>query len=156
MFGGSGRYTKIQCRESNSIVYCYYIHYICSCCFCREAGFTNIAQRLIEVQYELTDRLTYYLCGRRPGYCLFLFLFRLAWLMLSYTFTIFVYLVLIDSYSFHCPDHQNGVHYLIPTMADRSGSLISLASFVVEYKNYTLYQYFIAAIELTYRMLSID
>ncbi|KAK2562229.1 ARF GTPase-activating protein GIT2 [Acropora cervicornis] len=46
-----------------------------------EAGFTNIAQRLIEVQYELTDRLTYYLCGRRP-------------------------------------DHQNGVHYLIPTMAD--------------------------------------
>lgn len=46
-----------------------------------EAGFTNIAQRLIEVQYELTDRLTYYLCGRRP-------------------------------------DHQSGVHYLIPTMAD--------------------------------------
>lgn len=46
-----------------------------------EAGFSNIAQRLIEVQFELTDRLTYYLCGRRP-------------------------------------DHQNGVHYLIPTMAD--------------------------------------
>jgi len=46
-----------------------------------EAGFPNIAQRLIEVQFELTDRLTYYLCGRRP-------------------------------------DHQNGVHYLIPTMAD--------------------------------------
>ena len=71
MCGGSVRYTKIQCRECNSIiVYCYYIHYICSCCFCREAGFTNIAQRLIEVQYELTDRLTYYLCGRRPGYLL--------------------------------------------------------------------------------------
>lgn len=46
-----------------------------------EAGFPNIAQRLIEVQFELTDRLTYYLCGRPP-------------------------------------DHQNGVHYLIPTMAD--------------------------------------
>ena len=38
-----------------------------ACLFFREAGFTNIAQRLIEVQFELTDRLTYYLCGRRPG-----------------------------------------------------------------------------------------
>lgn len=49
--------------------------------YAMEAGYSNIAHRLIEVQFELTDRLTYYLCGRRP-------------------------------------DHQNGVHYLIPTMAD--------------------------------------
>ena len=41
------------------------------CYFCRDAGYTNIAQRLIEVQFELTDRLTYYLCGRRPGKCSF-------------------------------------------------------------------------------------
>lgn len=34
---------------------------------CREAGHHELADRLVEVQYELTDRLAFYLCGRRPG-----------------------------------------------------------------------------------------
>lgn len=36
-------------------------------CLCREAGHHELADRLVEVQYELTDRLAFYLCGRRPG-----------------------------------------------------------------------------------------
>lgn len=34
---------------------------------CRQAGHQELAERLVEIQYELTDRLTFYLCGRRPG-----------------------------------------------------------------------------------------
>lgn len=34
---------------------------------CRQAGHQDLAERLVEIQYELTDRLTFYLCGRRPG-----------------------------------------------------------------------------------------
>lgn len=34
---------------------------------CRQAGHHELAERLVEIQYELTDRLTFYLCGRRPG-----------------------------------------------------------------------------------------
>lgn len=34
---------------------------------CREAGHHELADRLVEVQYELTDRLAFYLCGRKPG-----------------------------------------------------------------------------------------
>lgn len=33
----------------------------------RQAGHHELAERLVEIQYELTDRLTFYLCGRRPG-----------------------------------------------------------------------------------------
>lgn len=33
----------------------------------RQAGHQELAERLVEIQYELTDRLTFYLCGRRPG-----------------------------------------------------------------------------------------
>lgn len=33
----------------------------------RQAGHQELAVRLVEIQYELTDRLTFYLCGRRPG-----------------------------------------------------------------------------------------
>lgn len=36
-------------------------------CLCREAGHHELADRLVEIQYELTDRLAFYLCGRRPG-----------------------------------------------------------------------------------------
>jgi len=35
--------------------------------FSREAGHRDLAQRLFEMQYELTDRLGFYLCGRKPG-----------------------------------------------------------------------------------------
>ena len=33
-----------------------------------ENGHTEISYRLIELMYELTDRLTFYLCGRRPDH----------------------------------------------------------------------------------------
>lgn len=35
----------------------------------RQAGQVELAERLVECQYELTDRLAFYLCGRRPGKC---------------------------------------------------------------------------------------
>uniref|UniRef100_A0A8C5FRE0 GIT ArfGAP 2 n=1 Tax=Gadus morhua TaxID=8049 RepID=A0A8C5FRE0_GADMO len=35
--------------------------------YARQAGHQELADRLVEIQYELTDRLTFYLCGRRPG-----------------------------------------------------------------------------------------
>ncbi|XP_068594944.1 ARF GTPase-activating protein GIT2a isoform X2 [Brachionichthys hirsutus] len=34
----------------------------------REAGHHDLADRLVEVQFELTDRLAFYLCGRRPDH----------------------------------------------------------------------------------------
>ncbi|XP_029300280.1 ARF GTPase-activating protein GIT2b isoform X2 [Cottoperca gobio] len=34
----------------------------------RQAGHQELAERLVEIQYELTDRLTFYLCGRRPDH----------------------------------------------------------------------------------------
>ncbi|XP_034727556.1 ARF GTPase-activating protein GIT2a isoform X11 [Etheostoma cragini] len=34
----------------------------------REAGHHNLADRLVEIQYELTDRLAFYLCGRKPDH----------------------------------------------------------------------------------------
>ena len=33
----------------------------------RLEGHEEIADRLVECQYELTDRLAYYLCGKKPG-----------------------------------------------------------------------------------------
>ena len=33
----------------------------------RSEGHTDLGYRLIELMFELTDRLTFYLCGRRPG-----------------------------------------------------------------------------------------
>uniref|UniRef100_A0A4W5LPJ1 G protein-coupled receptor kinase interacting ArfGAP 2b n=1 Tax=Hucho hucho TaxID=62062 RepID=A0A4W5LPJ1_9TELE len=35
--------------------------------YARQAGHQELADRLVEIQYELTDRLAFYLCGRRPG-----------------------------------------------------------------------------------------
>ncbi|UYV69522.1 GIT2 [Cordylochernes scorpioides] len=34
----------------------------------RECGNTDLADRLVECQYELSDRLTFYLCGRKPDH----------------------------------------------------------------------------------------
>uniref|UniRef100_A0A673CV76 Arf-GAP domain-containing protein n=1 Tax=Sphaeramia orbicularis TaxID=375764 RepID=A0A673CV76_9TELE len=34
--------------------------------YAREAGQHDLADRLVEIQYELTDRLAFYLCGRKP------------------------------------------------------------------------------------------
>ncbi|KAM6965491.1 ARF GTPase-activating protein GIT2a isoform 5-T5 [Aplochiton taeniatus] len=34
----------------------------------RQAGHHDLADRLVEIQYELTDRLAYYLCGRKPDH----------------------------------------------------------------------------------------
>ncbi|XP_029685019.1 ARF GTPase-activating protein GIT2a isoform X14 [Takifugu rubripes] len=36
--------------------------------YAREAGHHELAERLVEIQYELTDRLAFYLCGRRPDH----------------------------------------------------------------------------------------
>ncbi|XP_056287841.1 ARF GTPase-activating protein GIT2b isoform X2 [Pseudoliparis swirei] len=36
--------------------------------YARQAGHQDLADRLVEIQYELTDRLTFYLCGRRPDH----------------------------------------------------------------------------------------
>ncbi|KAM4746410.1 ARF GTPase-activating protein GIT2a isoform 4-T4 [Anableps anableps] len=36
--------------------------------YAREAGHYDLADRLVEIQYELTDRLAFYLCGRKPDH----------------------------------------------------------------------------------------
>uniref|UniRef100_A0A672P936 ARF GTPase-activating protein GIT2-like n=1 Tax=Sinocyclocheilus grahami TaxID=75366 RepID=A0A672P936_SINGR len=36
--------------------------------FARQAGHQELADRLVEIQYELTDRLAFYLCGRKPDH----------------------------------------------------------------------------------------
>uniref|UniRef100_A0AAY4EVF9 Arf-GAP domain-containing protein n=1 Tax=Denticeps clupeoides TaxID=299321 RepID=A0AAY4EVF9_9TELE len=36
--------------------------------YARQAGQIELAERLVECQYELTDRLAFYLCGRRPDH----------------------------------------------------------------------------------------
>uniref|UniRef100_W5LJ07 G protein-coupled receptor kinase interacting ArfGAP 2b n=1 Tax=Astyanax mexicanus TaxID=7994 RepID=W5LJ07_ASTMX len=36
--------------------------------YARQAGHQDLADRLVEIQYELTDRLAFYLCGRRPDH----------------------------------------------------------------------------------------
>ncbi|XP_031712315.1 ARF GTPase-activating protein GIT2a isoform X9 [Anarrhichthys ocellatus] len=36
--------------------------------YAREAGHLDLADRLVEIQYELTDRLAFYLCGRKPDH----------------------------------------------------------------------------------------
>ena len=40
----------------------------------RGEGYNDIANRLAECQYELTDRLAYYLCGKKPGNQIFYFI----------------------------------------------------------------------------------
>ncbi|XP_038618289.1 ARF GTPase-activating protein GIT2 isoform X6 [Tachyglossus aculeatus] len=36
--------------------------------YARQGGHNELAERLIEIQYELTDRLAFYLCGRKPDH----------------------------------------------------------------------------------------
>ncbi|XP_069475501.1 ARF GTPase-activating protein GIT2 isoform X10 [Ambystoma mexicanum] len=36
--------------------------------FARQGGHNDLADRLVEVQHELTDRLAFYLCGRKPDH----------------------------------------------------------------------------------------
>ncbi|KAM9743541.1 ARF GTPase-activating protein GIT2a isoform 6-T6 [Menidia menidia] len=36
--------------------------------YAKEAGHHDLADRLVEIQYELTDRLAFYLCGRKPDH----------------------------------------------------------------------------------------
>ncbi|XP_030623069.1 ARF GTPase-activating protein GIT2b isoform X2 [Chanos chanos] len=36
--------------------------------YAKQAGHQELADRLVEIQYELTDRLAFYLCGRRPDH----------------------------------------------------------------------------------------
>ncbi|XP_056273856.1 ARF GTPase-activating protein GIT2a isoform X3 [Pseudoliparis swirei] len=36
--------------------------------YAREAGHHELAARLVEIQFELTDRLAFYLCGRKPDH----------------------------------------------------------------------------------------
>ncbi|XP_036051586.1 ARF GTPase-activating protein GIT1 isoform X3 [Onychomys torridus] len=36
--------------------------------YARQAGHHELAERLVECQYELTDRLAFYLCGRKPDH----------------------------------------------------------------------------------------
>ncbi|CAL8248513.1 unnamed protein product [Merluccius merluccius] len=36
--------------------------------YAREAGHQELSERLVEIQYELTDRLAFYLCGRKPDH----------------------------------------------------------------------------------------
>uniref|UniRef100_A0A4W5M4N7 G protein-coupled receptor kinase interacting ArfGAP 2a n=1 Tax=Hucho hucho TaxID=62062 RepID=A0A4W5M4N7_9TELE len=36
--------------------------------YARQAGYNDLADRLVEIQYELTDRLAFYLCGRKPNH----------------------------------------------------------------------------------------
>ncbi|XP_021778586.1 ARF GTPase-activating protein GIT2 isoform X13 [Papio anubis] len=36
--------------------------------YARQGGHHELAERLVEIQYELTDRLAFYLCGRKPDH----------------------------------------------------------------------------------------
>lgn len=38
--------------------------------FSSEANHLDLAEHLVESQYELTDRLAFYLCGRKPDHTL--------------------------------------------------------------------------------------
>ena len=35
--------------------------------YAMDGGHMKLVERLIDLQCEVTDRLTYYLCGRKPG-----------------------------------------------------------------------------------------
>ncbi|NWR33200.1 GIT1 protein, partial [Tachuris rubrigastra] len=77
--------------------------------YARQAAQHELAERLVECQYELTDRLAFYLCGRKPGECASPGVGRLPWGQ--------------EGHGAHqpslCTDHKNG-HYIIPQMADRN------------------------------------
>ncbi|RXG73660.1 ARF GTPase-activating protein GIT2 [Armadillidium vulgare] len=58
--------------------------------YAREGGFSDIADRLVELQYELTDRLAFYLCNKKA-------------------------------------DHKNGLHWIIPELADSPTEISDVA-----------------------------
>lgn len=47
-------------------------------CISSAEGYTDIAERLVESQYELTDRLTHFLCGKKPGMLAIAFLYAMV------------------------------------------------------------------------------
>ena len=52
------------CMESD-IIYLLTLNNLFS--YYREGGHLDLAERLTHSQYELTDRLTFFVCGKRPG-----------------------------------------------------------------------------------------
>lgn len=38
------------------------------CYFCRQGGHFELAERMVELVYEVTDRLAYYLCNKKPDH----------------------------------------------------------------------------------------
>lgn len=82
----------------------------------RQAGHQELAVRLVEIQYELTDRLTFYLCGRRPGEEKLLpgILFK-GFVLLGFSRAS----VALSHIPALVADHRNGQHFIIPQMADR-------------------------------------
>lgn len=88
-------------------------------CF-RQAGHIELAERLVECQYELTDRLAFYLCGRRPGNMTTIFRIShgLSIAIDSQRRRIVVAFTHPLTSSLLFSDHKNG-HYIIPQMADR-------------------------------------
>ncbi|NXE09708.1 GIT1 protein, partial [Lophotis ruficrista] len=79
--------------------------------YARQAAQHELAERLVECQYELTDRLAFYLCGRKPGE-------RGGPGMRRGGLSIVGAQSPPHRPSF-CTDHKNG-HYIIPQMADRN------------------------------------
>uniref|UniRef100_A0A8C0L643 GIT ArfGAP 2 n=1 Tax=Canis lupus dingo TaxID=286419 RepID=A0A8C0L643_CANLU len=45
--------------------------------YARQGGHHELAERLVEIQYELTDRLAFYLCGRKPELLKMVFIYLL-------------------------------------------------------------------------------
>ncbi len=54
-----------QYKDSACSVMFYVLSSVMS--YYRQAGHQELADRLVEIQFELTDRLAFYLCGRKPG-----------------------------------------------------------------------------------------
>ncbi|XP_024112339.1 ARF GTPase-activating protein GIT2 isoform X2 [Pongo pygmaeus] len=67
--------------------------------YARQGGHHELAERLVEIQYELTDRLAFYLCGRKPDH-LYQHFYEQNFGLVSVS------------------DHKNGQHFIIPQMAD--------------------------------------
>ncbi|XP_024112349.1 ARF GTPase-activating protein GIT2 isoform X16 [Pongo pygmaeus] len=76
--------------------------------YARQGGHHELAERLVEIQYELTDRLAFYLCGRKPDH-LYQHFYEQNFGLVSVS------------------DHKNGQHFIIPQMADSSLDLSELA-----------------------------
>lgn len=77
----------------------------------------DLADRLVECQYELTDRLAFYLCQRKPG--------KRKWIRSFFTELLEsenfknILCSLIVKFCDYFSDHRTGIHFKIPEMADR-------------------------------------